>query len=251
MWDLTGQVAVVTGGAGEIGAAVVSTLAQLGATVHFCDIDTSAGARLSEELTAIGHTVRFSDVDATDYAQVQRWVDSVVGLPGGGGGLEIAVNTVGWTANHPFVDDTPEYWQKILSVNLMSAVHLTHAAVPHMLERGYGRVILISSLAGRIGRRGRALYSASKAGVIGFVRATALELADQEITVNTVAPGTTETAQMRFQGEEATRFALAGIPRGKIAAPRDQACAVAFLASAGAGHITGQTLAVDGGATMV
>jgi NAD(P)-dependent dehydrogenase (short-subunit alcohol dehydrogenase family) len=248
MIDLKGQTAIVGGGAGEIGAATVEALAELGARVWIADRDGERSADLERELTAKGLEVRSSGVDFTSAAEVDAVVDAAASE---WGKVEIAVNTVGWTDARPFVSEDEAYWRRVIDINLMSTVFLTHAALPHMERNGYGRIVLVSSLAGRIGRRERALYSACKAGVIGFAKAVALEVAPQEITVNCIAPGATDTALMRAQGEENTQFALAGIPRGKFATTADQAHAIAFLASPAAAQITGQTLAIDGGATMV
>lgn len=243
-----GRVAVVTGGAGEIGASIVEVLAERGARVLFTDINAKSGDVLNRRLSERGLETAFVRGDMTSYDEVsavagaatERW-----------GRLDIAVGGLGWTMAHPFVEEGPEYWRRIVDLNLMSAVYLTHAVLPTMLASGYGRVVLVSSLAGRISRRERALYSASKAGVIGFAKAVALETAPAGVTVNCIAPGATDTQQMRDQGEENTRFALSGIPRGTFASTRDQANAVAYLALEESAHITGQTLAIDGGATMV
>ncbi|MES2170786.1 MAG: SDR family NAD(P)-dependent oxidoreductase [Actinomycetota bacterium] len=245
---LEGQVAVVTGGAGEIGAAIVEVLAERGARVLFTDLNESNGTALAERLGAAGLDVLFRQGDMTSENEVTATVASATTK---WGRVDIAVGAVGWTQAHAFVDEGSEYWRRIVDLNLMSAVYLTHAALTPMLDAGYGRIVLVSSLAGRIARRERALYSAAKAGVIGFAKAVALEVAKQEITVNCIAPGATDTQQMRDQGEANTAFALDTIPRGKFASTRDQANAVAFLASPDSAHITGQTIAVDGGATMI
>jgi NAD(P)-dependent dehydrogenase (short-subunit alcohol dehydrogenase family) len=167
------------------------------------------------------------------------------------GPVDIAVNVVGWTLSTPFLEEEPAYWRRVVDLNLMSAVYLSSAVLPGMVAMGSGRIVFVSSLAGRLGRRDKALYSASKSGLIGLAKALALDFATQDITVNCVAPGATDTAQMRGQGDSYTAYALQSIPRGKFATPQDQANAVAFLVSPEAAHITGQTLAVDGGATMV
>jgi 2-hydroxycyclohexanecarboxyl-CoA dehydrogenase len=248
MFDLKGHVAVVTGGAGEIGATVSRVLSELGTETFIVDVDAARGKEVERQVRDSGGSAHFVEADATSHAALTDLTRDVLDSAGR---IDIAVGGVGWTAAHPFVEEDPAYWQKIVDLNLMSSVFLTHAVLPGMLERRSGRIILISSLAGRIGRRQRAMYSAAKAGVIGFARAVALEHAQHDITVNCIAPGATDTAQMRSQGPENTKFALDNIPRGKFATPTDQAMAVAFLASPAAAHITGQVLAVDGGATMV
>jgi 2-hydroxycyclohexanecarboxyl-CoA dehydrogenase len=246
--DLSQQVAVVTGGAGEIGTAISVLLAELGAETYVVDVNAERGAEVERRVREAGGTAHFVKADATSHSALVGLTADVIATHGR---IDIAVGGVGWTAAHAFVDEGPEYWQKIVDLNLMSSVFLTHAVLPGMVERTSGRIVLVSSLAGRIGRRERALYSASKAGIIGFARAVALEHARDDITINCVAPGATDTEQMRSKGDKHTAFALENIPRGRLATPEDQAQAVAFLASAAAGHITGQVLAVDGGATMV
>lgn len=246
--SLEGRAAIVTGGAGGIGSAIVEALAERGARVLFTDLDEASGRDLAERVRRGGREVEFRRSDSTDAESVR---ESVAGARERWGRLDIAVGGVGWTEAHAFVDEDEAYWRRIVDINLMSAVFLTHAVLPGMIDAEYGRIVLVSSLAGRISRRERALYSGAKAGVIGFAKAVALEVAPVGVTVNCVAPGATETRQMRDQGEANTAFALAGIPRGRFASPRDQANAVAFLAQEDAAHITGQTLAVDGGATMV
>jgi 2-hydroxycyclohexanecarboxyl-CoA dehydrogenase len=246
--DLSGRSAIVTGGAGEIGSAIVEELCERGATVLFTDLDTARGRALEDRVRAAGHDIEFMPGDSTEKHEVDAAVHALYARAGA---VDIAVAGVGWTQAHAFVEEDEAYWRRIIDINLMSAVFLTHAVLPHMIARERGRIVLVSSLAGRISRRERALYSAAKAGVIGFAKAIALEVAAVGITVNCVAPGATETQQMRDQGEANTRFALGGIPRARFATPRDQAHAVAFLALDGSAHITGQTLSVDGGATMV
>jgi len=248
MIEFKGQTVVVGGGAGEIGAATALMFARLGATVSICDMNEERGNEVAEELRRFSPDSDFVRVDMTQLGEVEGWVDGVLERRKR---IQVAVNTAGWTSSNRFVDEGPEYWRRVVDINLMSCVHLAHAVIPSMTEAAYGRVVLMSSLSGRIGRAKRSLYGASKAGVIGFSKALAREVAPDGITVNGVAPGTTETALMRAQGEENTRFALAGIPTGQIATVDDQAFAVCFLASRLSGQITGQTISVDGGSTMV
>jgi NAD(P)-dependent dehydrogenase (short-subunit alcohol dehydrogenase family) len=248
MIEFEGQTVLVGGGAGEIGASTAKLLASLGATVSIADTDADAGAAVLQDLQESSAASTFVRADLTDQASVQSWVSQVLESRGS---IEVAINTVGWTAAHPFVEEDDAYWRNVVDVNLMSCAYLAHAVIPAMSTNGYGRIVLTSSLAGRISRSNRAMYGATKAGIIGLTKALAREVALDGVTVNCVAPGTTETKLMRDQGEENTRFALAGIPTGKIATTLDQAHAFAFLASKVAGQITGQTLSVDGGSTMV
>jgi 2-hydroxycyclohexanecarboxyl-CoA dehydrogenase len=248
MLNLDGHTAVVGGGAGEIGGATARVLAEMGARVWIADADAERARALQEDLTGAGHDVRCSEADLSVASNVRQVIEEAFGE---WQRLDIAINAVGWTAATPFVEETEDYWRRVIDLNLMSGVFLAHAVLPYMTAAHYGRLIFVSSLAGRIGRRHRALYSASKAGLIGFAKALALEVAKDGITVNCVAPGATDTALMRAQGEENTRFAQASIPSGRFATPLDQAHGIAFLASSEAAHITGQTLAIDGGQSMV
>jgi 2-hydroxycyclohexanecarboxyl-CoA dehydrogenase len=244
---LAGSTAIVTGGAGEIGEAVVLALSALGARVAVADIDEDRG-RLIAQADKAGAERVFLRTDMSSPEQVSSAVAAITRMWGPVG---IAVNVVGWTLSTPFLEEKPAYWRRVVDLNLMSAVYLSSAVLPGMVASGSGRIVFVSSLAGRIGRRDKALYSASKSGLIGLAKALALDFASHDITINCVAPGATDTAQMRGQGDSYTAYALRNIPRGRFATPQDQANAVAFLASPEAAHITGQTLAVDGGATMV
>jgi NAD(P)-dependent dehydrogenase (short-subunit alcohol dehydrogenase family) len=188
--DLTNKIAVVSGGAGEIGAAICSLLAELGAEIYVLDVNSEVGVSTVAAVDSLGGRAHFIHTDLTSYEDVRNAVATPLQERGR---IDIAVGGVGWTAAHRFLDETPEYWRHIVDLNLMSAVHLTHAVLPGMVDRQDGRIVLVSSLAGRIGRSERTLYSAAKAGVIGFARAVALEHAALGVTINCVAPGATDT----------------------------------------------------------
>ena len=249
---LGGKVAVVTGGASGIGRAICEALAREGARVAVFDLN-GPGAR--ETVTAIeraGGKANSHQVDITDVAAVDMAVDHVVTREGG---LHVLVNCAGWDKPMPFVDTTPEFWDKILSINLKGPIACTRAALRHMIKQGSGKIVTIASDAGRVGSTGEAVYSAAKGGLIAFTKTIARETARHRINVNCVCPGPSDTPL--FQNEFAAQSPKLAeslkrvIPWGRLGVPEDVAPAVVFLASDDAGFITGQTLSVSGGLTMV
>jgi 2-hydroxycyclohexanecarboxyl-CoA dehydrogenase len=248
---LAGKVAVVTGGASGIGRAIAQALAREGARVAVLDLD-EAGAR--QTVTAVegaGGQASAHRVDVTDVAAVDATIDAVAARHGG---LHVLVNCAGWDKPMPFVETTPDFWDKILAINLKGPLACTRAALRHMIPQGSGKIITIASDAGRVGSTGEAVYSAAKGGLIAFTKTIARETARHRINVNCVCPGPSDTPL--FQREfAATSPKLAEslkrvIPWGRLGVPDDVAPAVVFLASDEAGFITGQTLSVSGGLTM-
>jgi len=249
---LAGKVAVVTGAASGIGRAIAEALAREGARVAVLDLD-EAGAR--ETVAAIERTGGKGSahrVDVTDVAAVDAAIDGVAVREGG---LHVLVNCAGWDKPMPFVDTTPEFWDKILAINLRGPIACTRAALRHMIKQESGKIVTIASDAGRVGSTGEAVYSAAKGGLIAFTKTIARETARHRINVNCVCPGPSDTPL--FQNEfAAVSPKLAEslkrvIPWGRLGLPDDVAPAVVFLASDDAGFITGQTLSVSGGLTMV
>ena len=249
---LAGKVAVVTGAASGIGRAIAEALAREGARVAVLDLD-EAGAR--ETVAAIERTGGKGSahrVDVTDVAAVDAAIDGVAAREGG---LHVLVNCAGWDKPMPFVDTTPEFWDKILAINLRGPIACTRAALRHMIKQESGKIVTIASDAGRVGSTGEAVYSAAKGGLIAFTKTIARETARHRINVNCVCPGPSDTPL--FQNEfAAVSPKLAEslkrvIPWGRLGLPDDVAPAVVFLASDDAGFITGQTLSVSGGLTMV
>lgn len=241
MLDFSGQTAIVAGGCGGIGRATAERFEAQGADVWVADLQPATGSGSS----APG---RFLAVDMTDAAAVGTCVDEVVASTGR---LDVAVNAVGWTANQPFAEDDEEYWRRILDVNLLSTVLLVRAASAPMRAAGYGRIVAVSSLVARVGEARSSVYAAAKAGVIAFAKSQARELASSGITVNSVAPGAVETSLFSSQGERLAEATRRAVPLGRISDPSEQAAAIVFLASREAGYITGQTLSVDGGLSMI
>src|SRR5262249_41561961 len=249
---LKDRAAVVTGGASGIGRAIVHALAREGARVAVFDLD-EAGAR--ETVTAIeraGSTGGAYRVDITDVAAVDHASDAVAAR---GGGLHVLVNCAGWDKPMPFVETTPEFWDKILAVNLRGPLACTRAALRHMIKAEYGKIITIASDAGRVGSTGEAVYSAAKGGLIAFTKTVAREVERHRINVNCVCPGPSDTPLFQKEfAEKSPKLAESlkrVIPWGRLGVPDDVAPAVVFLASDDASFITGQTLSVSGGLTMV
>ena len=171
------------------------------------------------------------------------------------GPIEILVNNAGWDEMRPFVETDEPFWDRVIEVNFKGGLRLTHAVLPGMVERGYGRIVNIGSDAGRVGSSLESVYSGAKGGVIAFTKTIAREVARRGVTANTVCPGPTDTPMLHevTGGDEGAKVIEAmtrAVPMKRLGTPADVAAAVAFLASDEAGFITGQTLSVSGGLTM-
>ena len=243
---LEGQVALVTGASRGIGAYIARRLAQDGAKVAVnYQSSAEAAAQVAGEITAAGGEAitLAGDVSQADSAEslvnqaLERW-----------GRIDILVNNAGITRDRLLLRMTPEDWDQVLEVNLRGAFLCTKYVIPHLIRRRQGRVVNISSVVGLGGNAGQANYAASKAGLIGFTKAVAREVASRNITVNALAPGFIETGGMVEQmTEEARKQVLSRIPMERFGSASDVAEAVSFLCGAGAGYITGQVLTIDGG----
>ncbi len=243
--DLSNKVAIVTGSARGIGRTIALKLAEVGAKVVVNDIgEVQPLENLAEEIRAMNRQSLAVIADVSSSEEVTRLVDTAVSAYGS---VDILVNNAGITRDHLVMRMSDEDWDKVLTVNLKSAFLCTRAALRHMVKQRWGRIISISSIAGVVGNAGQANYAAAKAGIIGFTKTIAKEVASRGITANAVAPGVIET-QMTQQLDEKQRQALKQhIPLGYFGSPQDVAEAVAFLASEEARYITGQVLGVDGG----
>ncbi len=243
--DLSNKVAIVTGSGRGIGRAIALKLAEVGATIVITDIGEAATVNsVAEEVRAMNRESLAILADISLSSDVDRMVAETVATYGR---VDILVNNAGITRDQLVLRMSDEDWDKVLNVNLKSVFLCTRAVLRHMIKQRWGRIISIASIVGITGNAGQANYAASKAGIIGFTRTIAKEVASRGITTNAIAPGFIET-QMTQRLEEKQRQELAGrIPLGYLGTPRDVAEAVAFLASEEARYITGQVLNVDGG----
>ena len=235
----------MTGGASGIGAAIAARLAAEGAEVWVGDVNVEGAERVAVEIA--GHAV---DLDVTDVESARAAVEAA-------GTLDILVNNAGTDEFGFFTFTTPEQWRRVLDINLGGVLNCTHAALPAMQQARYGRIVSISSEAGRVGSKGSAVYSAAKGGIVAFMKAIARENARYGITANSIAPGPIETPLLMGAkefgeiGEKVIETMKGATQMGRLGQPEEVAAAAAFLASDDATYVTGETLGVSGGLGMV
>lgn len=236
---LQGRRALVTGGASGIGAAIVRRLAADGAWVAIADLQGELATQLAVEVAGAAVTLDVTDFDAVHAAVAAH------------GPFDILVNNAGVDQHAFFTRTAPADWRRLLSINLEAVLNTTHAALPAMQAAGYGRIINVASEAGRVGSRGGAVYAAAKGGVIAFTRSIARENGGNGITANVVAPGPIDTPLLRqavADGGDKLLAAMTGATlAGRLGTPEEVAATVGFLASPGAGFITGEAIGVSGG----
>ena len=246
--------AIVTGAGRGIGRAIALKLAQNSyKRVAVFDILGDNAQAVKKEIEALGGEALAVSVDLTKCQQVQNGVAEVLAKFGQ---IDLLVNNAGWDKLEPFLDSEEATWDKVISINFKSVLYMCRTVLPHMKERGSGKVISIASDAGRVGSMGEAVYSGTKGAIIAFSKSLAREMSRHKITVNVVCPGLTETPLLqgiRDQSEKAHKVIDAvtrAIPLGRVGTPEEIANAVAFFASSEADFVTGQTLSVSGGLTM-
>ncbi len=245
--DLSGQVALVTGGAQGLGRAIAQTLAGAGAAVVCVDVNAEVLQAAVAAINAAGGKAEGLTCDVTDAQRVAAVVDEVVARHGK---LDILVNNAGVTRDSLIMRMKDDQWDLVLNINLKGTFLFTRAASRPLMKSRRGRIINVASVSGMMGNPGQANYSASKAGVIGLTRTVARELAGRNVTVNAVAPGFIATEMAAKLGEEIIEQVKKETPLGRLGEPQDVADAVLFLASEAASFITGHVLVVDGGLTV-
>lgn len=248
-----GKTVVVTGGGGGIGGATCRRFAAAGASVAIFDRDLAAAERVAAAIRAEGGRAEPFACDIADHAAV---VAAVAAASDRLGPIDVLVNNAGWDIFKPFLQTTPDDWQKLIAINLVGALNMHHAALPGMVARRAGRVVTIASDAARVGSSGEAVYAACKAGLVALTKTLAREHARHGITFNVVCPGPTDTAlfgDFLTAADNPDKLKEAfrrSVPLGRIGAPEDLPGAILFFASDDAAFVTGQVLSVSGGLTM-
>jgi 2-hydroxycyclohexanecarboxyl-CoA dehydrogenase len=250
---LQDQVVIVTGAGSGIGRATARRLVEEGAKVAVADLNLEAAQETVVQIKGSGGTALAVQVDITSAESARQMVQ---GTEAELGPIDVLVNNAGWDKVESFINTDEALWEKLLMINLKGPIACTHAVLPGMIARRHGRIVCVASDAGRVGSSGEVVYSAAKGGVIAFAKALAREVARYGICINCVAPGPTETPFLEaFKsgsgGERIVEAMIKATPLRRLARPEEIATAIAFLASPDAAFITGQTLSVSGGLTMV
>lgn len=243
MFDLTGKIALVTGGANGIGKGIVNTLAKAGAKVMICDIDEEAGEATAKEVDG-----EFYQLDVTDKNKAEQVVQDILAKHDK---IDVLAANTGIYPEVLIEDMTEEDWDKIQNINLKGIFFVVKPVLKAMKKQNYGRVILTSSITGDItGYPGGSIYGATKAGILGFMRSAALEYAKYGITINAIQPGMIATEGLKKQLGVLSEKGAEAVPMKRLGEPEDVGVTVCFFASEEAKYITGQSLVIDGGQIM-
>jgi 2-hydroxycyclohexanecarboxyl-CoA dehydrogenase len=245
---LDGKKAIVTGAASGIGLATAEALAEAGAHVIIADIAEDKGEAAASAIHNSGRKSEYVHLDVTDDASIAAFADTVQGKFGA---IDILVNGAGWSQVKPFWEMPLDVWGKIVALNLVGPMKLVKSLLPKMMERNSGKIVNVSSDAGRVGSSGETVYAGAKGGVIAFTKSLAREVARYNINVNCVCPGPTETPLLFAVPEKHLEAFKRAIPFRRFGKPREVADAILFFASSRSDYITGQVLSVSGGLTMV
>ncbi len=246
--QLQGKTAVVTGAASGIGRATAEKFAAAGAHVLLGDIATEAGEAVAARAREKGQRADFIRLDVTDPASIEAFRRDALAKASQ---VDIIANVAGWDRTEPFIKNTPDFWRKIIDLNLMGQITVTRAFIEPMMERKAGKIVCVSSDAGRVGSLGETVYAAAKGGVIAFTKSLAREMARFNITVNCVCPGPTDTPLLAAVPDKIREAFVRVTPMQRLARPDEIADAMVFFASDASSFVTGQVLSVSGGLTMV
>ncbi len=239
--------AIVTGGAQGIGEATSWNLARSGVRVAILDHSEKKAEEVAQSICKAGLQAAAFRTDVTDKHQVDHAVEKVAETFGG---IHVLVNNVGWTEHHSFMDDTEEYWHKVISINLTSMFLVSQSVLKVMIPQKFGKIVNISSEAGRIGNPGEVAYSAAKGGIIASTKSLAREMARHNITVNCICPGPTLTPLLSSQPRDVIDGLEKLIPLRRISEPHEVANVIGFFCSHKSSFVTGQIISVSGGLTM-
>jgi 2-hydroxycyclohexanecarboxyl-CoA dehydrogenase len=245
-----GKVAIVTGAGQGIGKAIALRLAKEGMEIAIADINLETASATAQEIKAMGRSAIAIKTDVSNSLQVNQMAQEVLNKYQT---IDILVNDAAFVAGVPqnFIDETEDYWDKVLGVCLKGYILCSRAVLPTMIQKQSGKIVNISSDAGRVGQQGQTVYSAAKGGIIAFSKSLAKEVARYKINVNCVAPGATDTPAFQQNPDPIKEAVAKGIPLRRIAKPEDVAGAVAFFCSKDADYLTGQVISVSGGYTMI
>ncbi len=246
MFDLTGKTALITGASGGIGGAIAKALHGQGATVVLSGTRAEALEAVRAELGANAFIATANLSDIASVEALPKAAEEAAGAP-----IDILVNNAGITKDNLFMRMKDEEWDQVIAVNLTAAFRLSRAVLRGMMKKRWGRIIQITSVVGATGNPGQANYAAAKAGLVGMTKSLAAEVASRNITVNAVAPGFIQTAMTDVLTDQQKEMISGRIPAGRMGAPGEIAAAVAYLASQEAAYITGETIHVNGGMSMI
>jgi len=244
---LDGRAVVVTGGASGIGKAAALEMARAGGRVIVADVNEEGGAAAQREAEGMGLKLEYMKLDLADPQSIDRFAAQALERCGR---VDVLANVAGWGKVQPFVENTPEFWERVLAVNLTGPVRLTQKLLPKMMEARAGKIVNVASDAGRVGSLGETMYSAAKGGMIAFTKSLAREAARGGVNVNCVCPGPTDTPLMAAVPDKLKEAFVKAIPFRRIGKPQEVADAILFFASGRSDYVTGQILSVSGGLTL-